>query len=307
VNRVIVTGADGFLGRHLVRKLQQHGVQTTTLTRHRRPEALNWAMGNAPWCPVTLKKIIETAKPDAIFHLVGGAVGSPAAMERSNLGVALSVMQAIRDVQARPLLVCCGSAAEYGAAIVDGQPARETAVCAPLTAYGAVKLALTNAALSFGDAIGSRVVVARIFNPIGPGMPAYLALGSFAQQIAALNTSYGVLETGNLRVFRDFIDVVQVVDALWILAQNRDARGLVNVCTGQATELRTLVDHLIRASGKDMRIETVAARMRLGELNVMIGSTELLAKLGAAPQSTDYTDVIERVWQDAKVRWTPVS
>ena len=49
------------------------------------------------------------------------------------------------------------------------------------------------------------------------------------------------------------------------------------------------------------------SRMRLGELNVMIGSTELLAKLGAAPQSTDYTDVIERVWQDAKVRWTPVS
>src|ERR1700742_1268321 len=72
VRRAIVSGADGFLGRHLVQKLQQQGVQTTTLTRKPRPDLTNYAMGDAPWSPTALRKIVEKTEPDAIFHLVGG-------------------------------------------------------------------------------------------------------------------------------------------------------------------------------------------------------------------------------------------
>ena len=57
------------------------------------------------------------------------------------------------------------------------------------------------------------------FNPIGPGMPTYLALGDFARQIAGLHASSGVLRTGNIHVFRDFIDIEHVTKALWVLAQ----------------------------------------------------------------------------------------
>jgi GDP-4-dehydro-6-deoxy-D-mannose reductase len=307
VRRAIVTGADGFLGRHLVPSLQRHGVQVTALTRRPRPDAACIAMGDAPWSTTRLANIIETAEPDAIFHLVGGTLGSEAELEQANLGVARSVMQAIRDSQAHPLLVCCGSAAEYGAAVVDGEPVCESAVCAPLTAYGTVKLALTNAALSFSEATGTPVLVTRIFNPIGPGMPAYLALGGFAQQIASMQGSYGVLQTGNLRVFRDFIDVDQVTRAFWLLAQNPDARGVVNVCSGQATELSLLVQILIDTSGKDVAIETVPARLRRWEPAVVIGSTVRMAKLGAAQPVADYIDLVGRIWQHATARQAVLS
>jgi nucleoside-diphosphate-sugar epimerase len=307
VRRAIVTGADGFLGRHLVPGLQRHGVQVTALTRRARPDAAYVAMGDAPWSTTRLADIIETAEPDAIFHLVGGVLGSEAELEQTNLVVARSVMQAIRESQAHPLLVCCGSAAEYGAAVVDGEPVCESAICAPLTPYGTVKLALTNAALSFSEATGTPVLVARIFNPIGPNMPAYLALGGFAQQIASLQGSCGVLQTGNLHVFRDFIDVDQVTRAFWLLAQNPDARGVVNVCSGQATELSLLVQILIHASGKDVAIETVPARMRRWEPAVVIGSTARIASLGAAQPEADYVDLVGRIWQEAKTRQAAAS
>jgi GDP-4-dehydro-6-deoxy-D-mannose reductase len=216
-------------------------------------------------------------------------------------------MEALRITEAHPLLVCCGSAAEYGAAILDGVPVHEAATCAPTSAYGAAKLAQTNAVLAFAEATATRVLIARIFNPIGPGMPTYLALGEFARQIAMLRTPRGVLRTGNIHVSRDFIDVEHVAWALERLAHNPDASGVVNICSGEAIELSKLVDILIEASGKTITVSTDSARLRPGELGVIIGSTARLAGLGADPPRTDYTRVVERIWRDAEVRWAVAS
>lgn len=303
MQRAIVTGAEGFLGRHLVRDLRQHGVQVTALGREPCSDASHIAMGDAPWCSTRLTEIMAKAEPDAVFHLVGGAVGSDRELEQLNVGVTTAIIQALQDLQARPLLVCCGSAAEYGSAAIDGAPVCETARCAPISAYGIAKLAQTNAALAFAESTGTPVLIARIFNPIGPGMPTFLALGGFARQIAVLRASHGILRTGNIHVFRDFIDVEHVAGALRILAQNPAARGVVNICSGEATELSRLVGILIDVSGKNVTIETTSSRLRPGEPGVVVGSVALLARLRAAPPHTDYANVVRRVWQHAETRW----
>jgi nucleoside-diphosphate-sugar epimerase len=307
MRRAIVTGAEGFLGSHLVRNLEQQGVRVTGLARRPGRETPYFAMGDAPWSVTCLARIIERTEPDVVFHLVGGTVGTGAELERLNLGVATSLMLALKEAQARPLLVCCGSAAEYGAAIIDGVPACENAICTPSSAYGTAKLAQTNAALAFAESSGTPVLIARIFNPIGPGMPPYLALGDFARQIASLRSSHGVLQTGNIQVCRDFIDVEDVARAFWTLAHNPAACGVVNICSGQATRLSTLVELLIQASGKTVTLETIPARVRQDELRVVIGDTMLLASLGAAPPPAEYGEVVERTWQDARMRWAGVS
>ena len=304
MRRAIVTGADGFLGRHLVPMLEYQGVSVTTLTRRSVLPGGSIAMGDAPWCPTRLATIVEAAAPDVIFHLAGGASGSAAELERSNNELTASVIQGLREAQARPLLVCCGSAAEYGAAIIDGVPVDETTTCAPVSAYGVSKLAQTNAVLDYSMETGTPVLVARIFNPIGPGMPSYLALGDFVRQIATL-PSHGVLQTGNIQVYRDFIDVRYVTQALYRLACNTSARGIVNVCSGEATQLSRLVELLICISDKNIAIQPIAARMRAGEPNVVVGSTALLGRFGAAMPRTNYTDVIAGIWSDAQTRWDP--
>jgi len=262
-------------------------------------------MGDAPWCPTRLAEIVEAALPDAIFHLAGGAGASVAELEQTNFGLATSLMQAIRETQARPLLVFCGSAAEYGAAVVAGVPVSETAICAPVSPYGISKLAQTHAALDFSSVTGAPVLIARIFNPIGPGMPPYLALGDFARQIASL-PAHGVLQTGNIYVSRDFLDVGYVTKALYQLACNPAARGIVNVCSGEATELHWLVELLIDLSEKNITIQPVPERIRLAELSVITGSTALLGRLGAAMPPTNYPDVMARIWDDTLARGAEV-
>ena len=168
---------------------------------------------------------------------------------------------------------------------------------------GASKLAQTQAALEFGEATGTQVLVARIFNPIGPGMPHHLALGEFARQIAAFRGEPGVLRTGNLDVWRDFIDVREVARALRILAANPEARGIVNVCTGRATSLRELVEMLIRVSETDVATLPEASRLRTGERSVVIGSADRLAHLGAAPPARDLKPVVASLWYKTEAQW----
>lgn len=304
MQRAIITGATGFLGRHLARDLRQHGVKVTGLARSSDVREQSWLvpMGNAPWSPDRLAGIITAADPDVIFHLVGGAAGSQSELVTANVAAARALMQALRRCSARPLLVCCGSAAEYGEAVTDGVAVDEATQCAPVTAYGVAKLAQTKAVLEFGEATGVPVLVNRIFNMIGSGMPSYLALGEFARQIVSMPDAGGVLRTGNLHVYRDFIYVRHVATAFRLLAQHPEARGVVNICTGEATELIRLVEILIRASGKNIRVAIQPERLRPGELQTIIGDPSRLISLGVVLPGTDYADVVGRVWQAANAR-----
>jgi len=300
LRRALVTGADGFLGCHLLRELERYGVRVTGLTRRARPDNRFVAMGSAPWRVDCLARILEMAVPDVVFHLAGGAAGSPAELEQLNLGLTRTLMAALSRGQARPVLVCCGSAAEYGSAHIDGVPTPETARCAPESAYGASKLAQTKEALAFGEQSGTRVLVARIFNPIGPGMPRYLALGEFARQIAALPPHGGMLQTGSLTVSRDFIDVEDVASALHRLATHPLACGVVNICSGKPTRLDGLVELLITVSGKPVRIELDPARLRGQERSTIFGDPTLLHHLAGGLPTTDDRAVIARIWAHAQ-------
>lgn len=305
LRRALVTGAEGFLGRHLVRELERHGTRVTGLVRHSRPGSPCAGLGDAPWQVESLADIIEGIEPDAVFHLVGAAAGTATRLHALNVGLARTVMDALQLAQARPLLVCCGSAAEYGSSAVDGVPTPEAADCEPSGAYGASKLAQTQAALQFGEATGRRVLVARLFNPIGPGMPPHLALGDFARQVAAFGPSGGTLLTGTLDVARDFLDVRVAVRALRLLAEHPDASGVVNVCSGRATRLAYLVRLLVAASGKPVRLEVDPRRTRPGEMRAMYGDPGLLLRLVGDVGETDHAAVVERIWRHAAAAASP--
>ena len=294
----IVTGGQGFIGRSLVKALRRNGVNVRTLGGRRSVEATHIVLEETSWDSPALGRIVDDIAPDCIFHLVGAARGTASELTRINVGLTQSLLAALRQTDLQPLVVIAGSAAEYGSAIIDGEPIHETAVCAPLSAYGESKHTQTQEALSYAHATGKPVLVARIFNPLGPGMPSHLAIGDFARQLAAIEAGRGTLRVGNLDVRRDMIDVDHVATLLCRLAANPDARGVVNVCSGQAPLLRDLVAMLIAACGREIDIEVDPARMRGNEPHMIIGSTDLLTKLGCPPPSTDFSAVIARVWQE---------
>ncbi|MBS0244066.1 MAG: NAD-dependent epimerase/dehydratase family protein, partial [Proteobacteria bacterium] len=157
MRRVIVTGGQGFIARHLVAHLHGNGTDVLTIGRRPSSAARHVTLGSDTWDVAQLASHISDFAPDAIFHLAGTVDASPAVLERLNVGLAQTLMQAIRRSGRRPKLIIAGSAAEYGSAILDGVAIAEDATCAPLTTYGASKLAQTRAGQKFAAETGMPV------------------------------------------------------------------------------------------------------------------------------------------------------
>ncbi len=300
----LVTGGGGFIGGHLVEALRGRGVDVTILGRTRqagRSDAEQIVL-DADGSAAAFARVLDKVSPDVVFHLAGLTRGAPAELIEDNVNLTRSLLDALRKAGARIRLVAAGSAAEYGSAIRDGEPIRETAIEAPLSDYGAAKLAQTRAVLAWAQETGRSAVVARIFNPLGVGMPRHLAIRDFAEQIAAMPQVGGRLSVGDIDVRRDWIDVAHVADLLCRLAEAPEAEGVVNLCSGEARPLRDLVALLIRASGKTVALDVDEARIRGREVRTIVGDVDRLSALVGRPPKSDFSAIAERIWRSVEPR-----
>jgi GDP-4-dehydro-6-deoxy-D-mannose reductase len=98
------------------------------------------------------------------------------------------------------------------------------------------------------------VNVARVFNPIGPGMSHAQAFGEFADQLASKGADPLPLVVGNLGIRRDFIDVRDVSRAMVAVAIRGRSRLVYHVGTGESRRVGDGLDLLIKLSGRSVRV-----------------------------------------------------
>ncbi len=277
----LVTGANGFLGRHLCRELLNRGDDVVPLVRGAAVGAEGgFVLSSKPqWSEI--REAIDATGADYVYHLAGKSDASDIeVLYQANVIYAQSVLTGAAAAKSAPTVVLTGSAAEYGRPASRDMTAREGDVCRPLSAYGISKLAQTHHGFAASQT-GLRVTIARLFNPIGVGSPASTALGNFVRQLSSMAASGGVLETGSLDSVRDFIDVSEAARTIALLPTLPETNGQVyNVCTGSGLRLQEIVDQLIEMSGFDVEHRLQGHRRGTSDLDIVIGSNERLRMLG---------------------------
>jgi nucleoside-diphosphate-sugar epimerase len=279
----LVTGAGGFLGQHVVARLLELGIPVATLGR-------STTSAKAGCCAfhlddagdgATIRAVMQEVRPRLVLHLAGTPMTGPVEdVYRVNVLFSVHLIAAALTLPDPPQVLLAGSAAEYGLIQEGALPVAETAACAPVSTYGITKLAQTLHGLS-AAAAGLPVVVARLFNVIGHGMPQHLALGAFAAQIQAMPKSGGILTTGPLDRQRDFVEAAATARVLVDLSRQPQAAGqVVNVCSGQFTSLSVFTHALIAAAGKPVRLRENAERVGNSDMIRHWGSADRLALLG---------------------------
>ena len=284
--RLLVTGASGFAGRHLVAAARARGTFAAVIGAGRRAAGV---MGEDYLSadlldPAAAERLVRTAAPTDVAHLAA-EIGPDPAIERRNVSAFGNLAAALRRWAPAPVtLLTVGSAAELGPAGVRTLPATEEAPCEPLSPYGRGKLAVTRAALAEPTAGPLRCVVARTFNLCGPGLPATLALGRFAAQVAAAGRGEtDVIRCGPLETRRDVLDVRDAAAAYLDLLDAAPAGTLWNVCRGESHAMGALLDELIRLGGATVRVEP--GERRSGDLADVYGDRSRLTGLtGWAPR-----------------------
>ncbi|WP_329379502.1 NAD-dependent epimerase/dehydratase [Streptomyces sp. NBC_01351] len=304
--RVLLIGANGYLGRYVAdRLLADPAVQLTALGRGDDADVrFDLATGS----PGALTRFLDAVHPGVVINCAGATRGGARELTRHNTVAVATICESLRRSGCGARLVQLGCAAEYGPS-QPGSSTAEDAVPRPGGPYGVSKLAATELVLGSGlDA-----VVLRIFSPVGPGTPAGSPLGRLAEAMRrAMQSGDGELKLSGLGVQRDFVDVRDVARAVHAASLSA-AQGVVNIGTGRAVRLRDAAAVLARVAGYGGALHELDVPHggpqqghlgRPGGLSA-IGSprSEATAEqlAAAAPQPYPYPDGCG-AWQQADVR-----
>jgi GDP-4-dehydro-6-deoxy-D-mannose reductase len=214
-DRILITGASGFVGRHLLPALRARLRPEAELFLADRQSGANVPLDITDVARV--RGIIEDLRPDLVIHLAGqAATGLAADRSRStwavNFGGTFALAGAISDFVPDCTLLYASSVEVYGLAFNKG-PVTETTPLEPTSTYARSKAA---AEWMLGDTLptSTRLVVMRPSNHIGAGQTTNFVLPAFAEQIAKLERGEGgIVYVGNLDVDRDFMNVRDVASA----------------------------------------------------------------------------------------------
>ena len=248
MSRILVLGGGGFLGTAVTARL--HESPGARILRGGRA-AGNDLTADLATVPVdALAEQLGALAPDAVVCCAGLVAGRASALCATNARGPAALCEAMVLAIPSARLVHLGSAAEYGPA-EPGTPLAESSPARPAGVYGATKLAGTLAVAGSGlDA-----VVLRIFNPVGVGAPASGLPGRLAAAFRDAPPD-GVVRTGSLAAYRDFVDAADVAEAVALaVAAPGTLPPVVNIGSGQATQVRTLAHELAAVSGFTGRIE----------------------------------------------------
>ena len=263
--KILVTGSTGYIGRFLTRRLLKNPVNEV-YGFNRRPDpqlssehSLEGDILNVDWVEL-LKKV----RPHQIFHTVGASAQSPFSNQLLVHGEGTRrLLQGLLDsgIGKQTRVIIAGSAAEYG---LRDEAVDEMARCHPEGEYGIAKLTQSEIARTFVQRYDLPVTVARIFNVYGE-TERHLAIAAMAYQLAraeAVSPEPCELHVHNLRSWRDFIHIDDVVDALLALAakpvstftlpvpsasMGMDGQ-IYNIASGQSTALSRVMDALLDAT-----------------------------------------------------------
>jgi len=297
---VLVTGATGFVGPHLVRALHEAGHEAWGAGLEEAPPARltgdaavtrygGWDVAQGPGAGVELVR-----GASAVAHLAGQASAArsfadPEGTFRANAQGTAAVLDAMRAAGCRGRLLCVSSSEVYAPA-ESPAPLKENAPVGPVSPYGASKLAAEAAchARLETDA-DADIVIARSFSHTGPGQGPAFALASWARQIAEFEAEAARggrgpfrLAVGNLTPVRDYSDVRDVARAYVTLLERGERGATYNVASGHGVTLADALALLTARARVAVEVTEDPARQRPADLRFVVGDPARLFALGFA-------------------------
>jgi GDP-4-dehydro-6-deoxy-D-mannose reductase len=246
--RILVTGSSGFVGKYLIKELNDQKVEIFEFDLQNGKDLLTYDQ---------IRNDLETIVPDLIFHLAAQAY-VPESTTNPNRGVenilksTLNLLEAIRQLGQQPRVHIAGTSEEYGYDR-DDLSLNELSPTFPSTLYGTFKLAATNVAQNYAKNYNLPIVITRAWNHFGPGSSPVYAISAFAKRIAMAEKFQTEVVHGNLDAIRNYTHVSDITKA-YIKCINLES-GIYNIASEYTVSLHEIFDYLISKASCKIKVK----------------------------------------------------
>src|SRR5579864_41034 len=292
----LVTGGEGFIGSHMVNFLAAEGWNVVNGYRQHGSNSFP-KLENVKFVQCDLadgqrvERLFHEYRPTHVFHLGAQSLptvswADPVGTFESNIMGSLHVFEAIRHQKRFPIVVSACSSAEYGTVPPSAIPVCEEQPLRPLHPYGISKVCLDLLAREYFLDYRVPAVNIRLFNTTGPGKTND-APSDFVRQIVAIKKERQapVIEVGNLKPRRAFLDVNDTVRAFYLAGMKGKRGESYNVCATRTHRMSEVLQKAIRLSGVKAEIRPVPRLMRPSDEKIIFGSTQRIRRdTGWKPQ-----------------------
>ncbi|MBS3927776.1 MAG: GDP-mannose 4,6-dehydratase [Sphingomonadales bacterium] len=288
--RALITGANGFVGSHLIEHLISIGAEVHGTIRSFRSDLSNLAhidpvTYTIHFCDITdevaITDLVARLMPTHIFHLAAHSYvptswDAPHATIDANIKGTLNLLEAVRRSAPGARVQVAGSSEEYGRVEAHEVPIAESQPLRPLSPYGVSKVGAEMFALQYAASYNLHVIVTRSFNHTGPRRGKVFAESDWARQVALIEAGLQepAIMHGNLDAIRDYTDVRDIVRGYVMAIDNGQTGEVYNLCSGSdaSPTMRQVLDNLCALAHVNVTKVQDPKRMRPSDVARLVGN-----------------------------------
>jgi GDP-4-dehydro-6-deoxy-D-mannose reductase len=286
--KVLITGIEGFVGRHLARELQEQGYEVWGgyFLEERLQELKPCTLRN---CDLTrageVAALLGECRPQRIYHLAGQSSAAvsfkdPVGTFQANVIGTINLLEEMRRLCPDTRMLLVTSCEIYGAADKEHLPTNEEAPFKPLSPYASSKGSQDHLGFQYYNSYHIAIIRVRPFPHVGPGQGPTFALPGFAKQIAEIESGMTppIVRVGNLEAERDLSDVRDVVRAYGMILEKGIPGEAYNIGSGEVYSIRKALEILISKAKIPIQIHSDETRMRPADVPLLWGDCSKLKK-----------------------------
>lgn len=277
MKKILVLGCNGFIGSHLIDYLKKRNTNVVGACRGKHENTMFVDITSFESTFSLISKVL----PEIIINATGiFKAETPEIFYKVHCLGSVNLFESILQISNyTPKIFIIGSAAEYGFVEPSALPVKETQPLNPVGHYAISKASQTFNALSYFKK-GLDIYIGRPFNGIGPRLSDSLVLSSFARQIAEIEAGKKkpVISVGNLAAKRDFINIFDLVTAIWMIIKKGDKGKIYNICSGHSQSIGDLLDMMLHLSRAVAEIQIDPGRIKAVDIPDIYGNYGKLQK-----------------------------
>ncbi len=309
--RILITGAAGMIGSHLLEMLAERGEHDVLGTYFRPTIHLGDIAGRFKLAELDVRygemvrRCIDQHRPVYVYHLAAQSLptvswANPWETMDVNIQGTVNIFEAVKNARATdasydPMVIVACSSAQYGASLnATNTPVGEDVTPLPLHPYGVSKVAQDLLAHQYWCNDGIRSIRARIFNCTGPRKRDDV-VSDFAARVASIMHTGGTLRVGNVKTRRAIIDVYDLVQALLLLAEHGEPGEAYNICSDTAHLIGDLIGLFEQAAGRPLPLQPDPTLFRPSDEAIIFGRNDRLKQRTGWRQNVPIEQTVRRV------------